>query len=47
MIFFIETPISQVDQRKITDDIRKIHMESDAFKPSTLVEKYHPNLQLQ
>lgn len=47
MIFFIETPISQVEQKKIIDDIRKIHMESDGFKPASLVEKYHPNMQLQ
>lgn len=41
MIFIVETPISQVDHKKISEDIRKIHMESDGFKASSLVEKYH------
>lgn len=36
-----------MEQRKISEDIRKIHIESDQFKPSTLIEKYHPNMQLQ
>jgi hypothetical protein len=47
MIFLIETPISQVEQRKISEDIRKIHIESDSFKPAALIEKYHPDMQLQ
>jgi hypothetical protein len=46
MVFFIETPISQVEQRKIVDDIRKIHMESEYFVPGTLLEKYHKNMNL-
>jgi hypothetical protein len=44
MVFLVETPISQVEPRKITKDIRKIHMESDAFEPSTLIKNYHPSL---
>lgn len=46
MVFLVETPISQVDSRKITKDIRKIHMESEAFDPATLLKNYHPKLPL-
>lgn len=47
MVFLVEIPISQVEQRKIAKDIRKIHMESDAFDPNTLIKNYHPSLSLQ
>lgn len=44
MVFIVETPISQVDYKKISEDIRKIHMESNTFKASSLIEKYHQGL---
>lgn len=44
MIFLIETPICRIPRNKIEDSITLIHLESDKFSPSTLMEKYHKNM---
>lgn len=44
MMFIIETPISQVPPDRIAGQINYIHVESDSFSPSILLEKYHQEM---
>lgn len=47
LAFLIETPVTQVNPKYISEHIQSIHIESENFKPSTLIDKYHPSLGLK
>ena len=44
MIFLIETPISQVPRSRVSENILQIHIESEHFSPSVLMQKYHKDM---